>query len=464
MFKTRSPPGRRVAAVTTLTARPRAGTMLAVLLTGQVMASMDNSIVAVAAPAIRADLGGSGAVQQLVLAGYTLAFAVLVVTGARIGARYGYPRMFLWGLGGFTVTSLACGLAPGAAFLVAARIAQGAAAAIMTPQVLSLIQIRFDGAARARAIGLYSMILALGVAAGQIVGGLVVSIDLGGLSWRPAFLVNVPIGAALLVLGPRLLPVGTPTPARLDLAGVWLLSAAMVGVVLPLVLGREQDWPAWAWALPLGAGAALLAAFVRHERRVAAPLVDLTVLAVRPVRLGLAACCAVMGCYAAFLFALTLHLQDTLGFGALAAGLAFVPYAAGFATSSMLARRLPAGAVSVAGPLAFGAAALAVAAAGRAGWPWVIGSGLLLVAGAGHAAGFTPLVTRISPLIRPDQAASFSAMVSTGALLASVLGVAALGAVYLATGSFPLVAALIAALLCGGAASASRALSASRPR
>jgi MFS family permease len=430
--------------------------MLAVLLAGQAMASMDNSIVAVAAPAIRADLGGSGAVQQLVLAGYTLAFAVLVVTGARIGSRYGYQRVFLFGLGGFTVTSLACGLAPGAAFLVAARIAQGAAAAIMAPQVLSLIQIRLDGAARARAIGLYSMILALGVAAGQIVGGLVVSIDLGGLSWRPAFLVNVPIGLALLVLGPRLLPAGAATPARLDLAGVWLLSAAMVGVVLPLVLGREQGWPAWAWALGLGGGGALLAAFLRHERRVAAPLVDLTVLAVRPVRFGLAACCAVMGCYAAFLFALTLHLQDRLGFSALAAGLAFVPYATGFAASSLLARRLPARVVPVAGPLAFGAAALAVAAAGRTGWPWVLGSALLLVGGAGHAAGFTPLVTRISPLVRQDQAASFSALVSTGSLLASVLGVAALGAVYLGTGSFPLVAALIAVLLCGGAASASR--------
>lgn len=440
--------------MTTLTARPRAGAMLGVLLTGQAMASMDTSIVAVAAPAIRADLGGSGAVQQLVLAGYTLAFAVLVVTGARLGSRYGYQRVFLIGLGGFTVTSLACGLAPGAAFLVAARVAQGAAAAVMTPQVLSLIQIRFAGAARARAIGLYSMILSLGVAVGQIAGGLLVSVDLGGLSWRPAFLLNVPIGVVLLVLAPRLLPAGAAAPARLDLPGVWLLSAAMVGLVLPLVLGREQGWPAWAWVLPLGAGGALLVAFLRHERRVAAPLVDLSVLAIRPVRLGLAACCAVMGCYAAFLFVLTLHLQDTLGFSALAAGLAFVPYATGFATISLLSSRLPARAVSVAGPLAFAAAVLVVAVIGRNGWPWLLGSAVLLLGGAGHAAGFTPLVTRISPLVRHDQAASFSALVSTGALLASVLGVAALGAVYLGAGSFALVAALIAGLLCGGAAAA----------
>jgi MFS family permease len=153
---------------------------------------------------------------------------------------------------------------------------------------------------------------------------------------------------------------------------------------------------------------------------------------------------------------LTLHLQDTLGFSALAAGLAFVPYATGFATSSLLAGRLPARVISVAGPLVLGAATLAIAGAGRTGWPWVAGSALLAVGGAGHAAGFTPLVTRISPLVRPDQAASFSALVSTGSLLASVLGVAALGGVYLGTGSFALVAVLIAVLLCGGAASASR--------
>lgn len=448
---------------TAVAARPRAGSMLAALLVGQAMASMDNSIVAVAAPAIRADLGASGAVQQLVLAGYTLAFAVLVVTGARLGARYGYQRVFLLGLAGFTLTSLVCGVAPNSAILVAARVAQGATAAVMTPQVLSLIQLRFEGGARARAIGLYSMVLALGVAAGQIVGGVVVTLDVAGLSWRPAFLVNVPIGLVLLVLGPRLLPAGAAAPARLDLVGVWLLSAAMVGVVLPLVLGREQGWPVWAWLGTLCVGGILLAVFLRHEGRVAAPLVDLAVLASRAVRLGLAACCAVMGCYAALLFTLTLHMQDGLGFTALRAGLAFVPYATGFAACSLLAARLPARVrdlLPIAGPLAFAVAAIVLAGISRDGWPVLAASALLLVAGAGHAAGFTPLVTRIAAAVRPDQAASLSALVSTSALLSSVLGVVALGGVYLALlGTHPhlafaAVATLLAVLLLAGAVSA----------
>ncbi|MCW6009314.1 MFS transporter [Micromonospora sp. CPCC 205371] len=445
--------------ITDVATRRRAGMMLSALLTGQAMASMDNSIVAVAAPAIRDDLAATGAVQQLVLAGYTLAFGVLVVTGARLGARYGYRRMFMLGLAGFTLTSLVCGAAPHSAVLVAARVAQGAAAAVMTPQVLSLIQVRLEGNARARAIGLYSMILALGVAAGQVVGGVMVSLDLGGLSWRPAFLVNVPIGAALLLLAPRLLPADSAQVARFDIAGVWLLSGAMTGLVLPLVLGREQGWPLWAWAATLALGGAALAAFARHERRVPAPLVELGLLTARPVRLGLTACCAVMGSYAAFLFTLTLHLQDRLGFTALQAGLAFVPYATGFAVCSLLAARLPSAAravMPVAGPLAFALAAAALWLVGRYGWPVLAASALLLVAGAGHAAGFTPVVTRITTLVTPAQAASLSALISTGSLLSSVLGVAAIGGVYLAVGTFGASVALITAVLVLGAACAAR--------
>ena len=195
---------------------------LVVLLTGQAMASMDTSIAAVAAPTIRADLAGPPALAQLVLAGYTLAFAVLVVTGARLGARHGYARVFLLGLAGFTVASLACGMAPGPVALVVARVVQGGTAALMVPQVLALIQATYTGAARGRAIGAYSMILALGVAAGQVVGGLLVTLDAGGLAWRTAFLVNVPVGAVLLPVGRRVLaalPVPPTRAAALDVPG-----------------------------------------------------------------------------------------------------------------------------------------------------------------------------------------------------------------------------------------------------
>lgn len=452
----------------------RAAPILAILLAGQAMASMDGSIAAVAAPAIRADLAAPAAVQQLVLVGYTLAFAVLVVTGARLGARHGYARIFRLGLAGFTAASLACGIAPWPTVLVAARIVQGAAAALMVPQVLALIHRRLTGRARERAIGAYSAVLALGVAGGQIIGGLLVTVNLGDLSWRTAFLVNVPIGLVLLAAAPRYLSGGgdRDDEHRLDLVGVLTLSGAMVAVVLPLVAGREFGWPAWLWAVLICAGGALMAAFLRHERRPTgstAPLIDPGVLATPGVPAGLTASFVVMGCYAAFLFALTLRLQDGLGLNALAAGLAFVPYAAGFALCSLSAPRIAprfSGALPVAGPLVFAAAAVAVAVLSWPGWSWLWCSPLLALAGAGHAAGFSPLVARMSAGIPAAAAASLSALISMGALLANVLGVAGIGAAYLAVAEsaqarsaagFAVTAAIAACLLAIGGLAASRA-------
>jgi predicted MFS family arabinose efflux permease len=396
----------------------------------------------------------------------------LIVTGARLGDRYGHRRMFLAGLAGFTLASLACGAAPGVAALIAARGVQGAAAALMVPQVLSLIQLTFTGAARARAIALYSMILAVGVALGQIVGGIVVTADLAGAGWRPAFLLNVPVGVALLVAGARLPVPANPAAAihRIDRVGVLLLAAGMTAVVAPLALGRERGWPVWTWPT-LAAGAAGLGLFLWYERRRASePIVDLTVLRPAGVRPGLLACFAVMGAYAAFLFAITLHLQGGLGYTPLAAGLSFVPYATGFAAASLGASRVPrrirAG-LPVAGPLAFAAAAGALAVLAGDGWPRLASVPLLFVAGAGHAFGFSPLLTRIVGLVRPEQASALSALASTGALLAGVLSYATIGGVFLAVAGTGLtdsgaalrtVAVLDAVVLVAGAVGAARAL------
>ena len=199
--------------------------MLAIVLAGQFMAILDVSIVNVAAPTIRADLGTSGSGLQLIISGYTIAYAMLLVTGARLGGLSGPRRLFLLGLALFTarVPRLRARRVRGA--LIAFRLLQGGGAAMMVPQVLSIIQLGFEGAARAKALSAYSAVLAGGVVAGQVLGGTMVTADLFGAGWRPVFLVNVPVGIALLILGSRLLPSDHVPHARgLDPAGLITLT------------------------------------------------------------------------------------------------------------------------------------------------------------------------------------------------------------------------------------------------
>jgi MFS family permease len=408
---------------------------LLVLLAGQAMASMDASILVVAAPSLRADLGASDAQLQLVLSLYTLAFAALVVTGARLGDVLGRRRAFLLGLAGFTCASLVGGLAPTPAVLIVARAGQGAAGALMTPQVLSIIQVQYEGETRARAIAAYSLILAVGVAAGQVVGGALVQLQLLAAAWRPALLLNAPIGVLLLIGARRALPAMPPGPGRrLDVAGAALLAVTLLALVVPLTFGRDAGWPAWVWP-SLAACALGLAGFVALERRVRDPLFDLAVLRLPGVAAGVGAVLLIMGCYSGFLISLTLHLQEGLGLGPLHAGLIFAVYAAGFATASLswtragrtLRDRLP-----VLGPLAMGGALLAVGLAASAdGWPVALATLLLFAAGAGHACGFSPLASRLTTTVRPTQVADLSGLVMTASLIGQVLGVAAFVGVYL---------------------------------
>ena len=403
------------------------------------MASMDGSILAVAAPDLRANLHASGAQLQLVVAMYVLAFGALVVTGARLGDVLGRRRAFLSGLGAFTVASLAGGLAPSPTVLIVARGFQGAAAALMTPQVLSIIQLQFEGERRARAIGAYSLILAVGVAAGQVIGGLLVGAHLLADAWRPALLLNAPVGAVLLVVALRGLPkVEGGGGRRLDITGAGVLAAALLALVVPATFGRDAGWPPWVW--PSFAGCALaLAAFVALERRVRArgrdPLFDLDVLTLPGVSAGVLAVLLVMGCYSGFLLSLTLHLQSGLGFSPLHAGLIFAAYASGFAAASLTwTRTSPAtqNRLPVAGPLVMGVALLSLGLVARGGgWPLGVPTPLLFAAGVGHACGFSPLASRLTAAARPAQAADISGLVLTASLVGNVLGVAIFAGVYL---------------------------------
>src|SRR4029079_19749912 len=400
---------------------------------------LDASIVNVAAPSIHASLHASGASLQLVVAGYIITYAVLLVTGARLGDIAGHRRVFLGGLVLFTLASLGCGLAGTAGELIALRFVQGAGAAVMIPQVLSLIQRTHAGPARARAMSSYSAVLAGGVVVGQLVGGLLISSTLFGSSWRPVCLVNVPIGVALLAVGALALPHGKGEPGRtLDLPGLALLTPAVLAFVLPLVLGQPEHWPLWGWIL-MAASIPLVGTFVLSEGVVAwtgaTPLISGRVLGVPGVPVAIAALFTVMIIFSGFFFTLALHLQDGMGYTPLRAGLTFPPTAAAFALVSLNWRRLPArwhGALIVGGFVTFTVTIASLA--------WVLHSGgtgaaaiylIGAITGAGMAAAFSPLMTRVLMSVPVELAADATGVVVTVNQLGLLVGVATFGTLYL---------------------------------
>jgi MFS family permease len=411
--------------VTTVLATPgpriRTGSLLAIVLTAQFMAMLDTNIVNVAAASIQSDLGASGPSLQLVLAGYTIAYAVLLITGARLGALLGYRRTFLLGLLVFTVTSAACGLALSTGELVAFRFAQGVGAALLIPQVFSFIQLSFHGPARARALSWYAAVISIGVVAGQILGGLLASADLFGTGWRPIFLVNVPIGVVLLVLG-RLLPFDRGVEGqRLDVPGLVLLSLSVLSFVVALLFG-----PLYL----LGVSLVFAVAFGLVQRSSASPLMPLRLFRSPFLMSSLAALVAMMVAYGGFMFTVALYLQEGLGYSPLLAGLSFVPNAVCFGVTGMLLRFLPRPLITVGLTVA---ALSMVVIAFYIDHPWLY-LAMQVPAGIGSALAFSPLMARALARVQPSDASDASGLLTTNVQLAQVVGVATLGSLYLTSG------------------------------
>jgi MFS family permease len=400
--------------------RENEGRMLGVLLLAPFLASADATIANVATPAIRADLGASGAALELVVGGYFVAFAVLLITGARLGQTHGYKRLFLAGTGVFGTASLCAGLAPDPALLIVARVMQGAGAALMLPQVLSGIQLHFDGEARARAIGRYSLALSGGAVVGQILGGVLIS---AGHSWRPIFLVNVPICVAAIVAGRRVLPRDDGRgAARIDARGVGLLSLGLLLIVAPLTLGQGEGWPAWTW-ICLAAAPAALALFLRSQR-----LIDVRALRPPPVLLSLLALMTATGTYFALLFTLAQYIQRGLGDSALVSGLTLVPWVAAFGIGGQIVRRRPARSMSPCGYVLLAAAYLGIGVLRPDGALLVI---LLGFGGLGLGIGFAALLGHLTSVVAPRHAAEISGVSTTTTQIGGAIGVAAAGGLYL---------------------------------
>jgi MFS family permease len=417
---------------------PRPRVALAIVLLGQFMALLDVAIVNVAAPSIRTDLGASGSELQLVISGYTITYAVLLITGARLGQRWGYDRVFQAGVALFTLASLACGLAPNVATLIGFRLVQGVGAALLVPQVVSMIQQLFTGPARVRALGAFTAVVASGMALGQVVGGVLVTADLFGSGWRPVFLLNVPVGAILLILGRRELPAFARVHRVLDVPGLITLAAAVLLLVVPLVLGHDQGWPVWGWVMLAGSALCLLA-FAVLEGRLAArgghPLIHGRVVRAPGLAASLVSIFLIMAGVAGFLFAVAVHLQSALGQTPLHVGLTFASMAVGFGLAGLWWRKLPA---SWHPWLAFPAlvvSAVGYAVLGRAlddGKPLSAAIGVMLFAtgvlvGCGYGQLFASALSRVPT----TDAADASGVVVTVIQLGNVVGVATLGTLYL---------------------------------
>lgn len=420
---------------------PGWGTLL-VLLAGVFITTLDFFIVNVAIPATQADLGASAAAIQWVVAGYGLALAALLITGGRLGDMVGRRRMFMIGMAAFTVASAACGVAVNPETLIAARIAQGASAALLMPQVLGIVNVVYTGAHRARAFMAYGLTIGFAGVFGQLIGGGLIEIDLLGLGWRSIYWINVPFGVAALLLTPRLVPEsrGADGPGRrLDGVGVALVTLATVAVILPLVQGREQGWPLWTW-LSLGAAPVLLAAFAAYQarlsRRGGTPLVDLALFRERSFSVGLAVLLGYQLAMASFFLILALYLQMGHGMTALQSGLLFVALGAGYFAGAARAERIAArigrqvltlGALLTA--LGYAVLAWTVYVEGASGAVGRLVPGMV-VSGFGMGVALAPASAIVLAGVTPRHAASAAGVLNTAQQVGNALGVALIGVVF----------------------------------
>jgi len=413
-----------------------------VILVGVLLPMLDFFIVNVSLPTIDADLRASQPLLELVVSGYATAYALLLVLGGRLGDSLGRKRLFQAGMAAFTLTSLACGLAPTAVFLVVARAAQGASAAMMVPQVLATIQAATSGERRSRALGRYGATGGIAAVLGQVLGGLLVSANIDSLGWRPIFLVNVPIGLAGLVLASRYVPdTRHGQPAPIDTRGTFLLGLTVLALLIPLTEGRVLGWPAWAVALLVLAPLAAVAFGVverRVERSGRTPLVPPSLMQHRSMRYGLLLALPFFAGFGAFMFCYALLVQDGLHASALTAGLGLVPMAAVFLLASLTTSRLLSryGAkVLTAGGLLQAVGLIILAVTVWQAWPHLAVIDLspgLVVAGAGQGLLMSPLFGVVLSQVPAAAAGAGSGVMTTTQQTALALGVATLGSLFLA--------------------------------
>jgi EmrB/QacA subfamily drug resistance transporter len=418
---------------------PRRWLAFGVLLVAAIMDIVDATIVNVALSSVQGDLGASGAELEWLVAAYTLPFAVGLIAGGRLGDVFGRRRVFLVGVGGFTLASVLCGIAQTPEALIAARVIQGAMAALMVPQVLSTITAAFPPEERAKAYGIFGASIGMATVGGPLLGGALVEADLFGLSWRPIFLINVPVGIATFVAAALLVrETRAARGTRIDLAGMGLVTLALLALVYPLVQGHELGWPGWTFAV-MAAAVPAAAAFAFHQARRGRdgrdPLVPLALFRQRAFTGGVLTGLTFFSGVAGFFLTTTIALQQGLDKSPLETAATYLPWSVGIMAASgasvqlapRLGRRLITGG-SLTMAAGMGAMLVAVSADATPG-AWTLAPGLLL-GGLGMGMVAPTLMDVILGGVRGRDAGSASGVVNTAMQVGGALGVAVVGAVF----------------------------------
>jgi EmrB/QacA subfamily drug resistance transporter len=427
--------------------------VLVVVVIADLMDLIDSSVANLAGPSIRADLGGGQVTVQWVLSAYTAAFALGLVTSGRLGDLMGRRRLFLLGMTGFTLASLACGLAPGVVFLIVARTLQGLFGSVMIPQGLALMTIVFPPQDLRKALMPVGPLMGLATVAAPVLAGWLLHLDLLGSQWRSIFLINIPFGIAAAALGWRVLPRrgGEDPAARLDLTGVGLLTAASALLIIPLIQGRDLGWPPWTYAM-MATAVALLALFVISERRSQHPVITPSLFRKRSFVVGLLIVAGFYASLGAFVLVINLLLQQGLHWTPLRAGFTLLPWALGTAAAVLLAGAVLARKLGRAS-LHLG---LGIAIIGLLALCWSVGhwgTGItvwklapaLVVTGFGAGLLFVPLVDFILGDATTEEVGTGAGMLNAVQQFAGAIGVAALGTVFFARVGHPSAGSYLAA-------------------
>ncbi|MFJ9819949.1 MFS transporter [Streptomyces sp. NPDC101151] len=414
---------------------------LAIVMTAAFMDLVDVTIVNIAIPSIKQDAGASLSQIQWITAGYALAFAAGLITGGRLGDIHGRRRLFLVGVAGFTVASALCGFAANPEMLVASRILQGGMAAMMVPQVLSIVHATFPAHERGKVFGLFGAVVGLGAVSGPLLGALLTEWNLFGLQWRPIFLINLPVGVVAYVLGRRYITESrAPKALKLDLVGVALVTLGLLMLLYPLTRGRELGWPLWGYVSMAGAFG-VFAGLVAYERRKAArdgsPLVELSLFRVKSFAAGIAVQTVFGVALGIFFLVWTLYMQIGLGWSPLRAGLTGVPFSLAVSTAAgMSVQKL----VPRFGRKVLQAGALVMAAGvllyiweahhyGLAIAPWQMAFPLVVM-GAGMGLIVAPLTDAVLSEVPREHAGSASGLINTVQQMGNALGLGLVSVVF----------------------------------